>query len=449
MHLFNPVISSYYRVAATQNIRYLGFFFSADLTWDKHIKIMCNRARASLKSLQILGNSVRGLDFASWRLAYNAVCLPVLTYGLALWAPRALKKHYNQVEAVQNLAVRLISGSFRTAPLEPLHQILAILPIKTRSHMLLLNAALRFCRLPRESQVLKRLETAWEGWTSPTEQDLPLPVPVTWRTNFTTTLTGLARQFIPESTVRVRPHATPPWGLPKWGNRLLLDPSTCRGNARLALTREIHSLSTAAHTLLLFAAEGTAIQGEDNNAKQWHATAVVAYHQGPEVRHGERLIGTDMAGDLIAARAIESAAAMAQTILVEWQANRRPIPDRVVIATNNAGSINCIANLGPHPTQQVSISFWNITDQLLSVFPRLQISLRWAPATCQPPGFKRGRALANSHAAIPPPPNFVDTSCHGSKGPWLEVSFLKFLSRVSHDHVMFFGQCSRDTFKSR
>ena len=39
--------------------------------------------------------------------------------------------------------------------------------------------------------------------------------------------------------------------------------------------------------------------------------------------------------------------------------------------------------------------------------------------------------------------------CHGSKGPWLEASFPKFLSQVSHDHVAFPGQCSRDTFKSR
>lgn len=55
LHLFNPVISSYYTVSAAQHIHYLGFFFSADLTWDKHVKIMCNRARASLKSLPILG----------------------------------------------------------------------------------------------------------------------------------------------------------------------------------------------------------------------------------------------------------------------------------------------------------------------------------------------------------------------------------------------------------
>jgi hypothetical protein len=131
------------------------FFFSADLTWDRHVKIMCNRARALLKSLQILGNSVRGLDFASWRLAYDAVCLPVLSYGLALWAPKALGKHFKQVDAVQNQAVRLISGSFRTAPLDPLHEILAIFPFKSHAHVLLLNVALRYCRLPRESQAPK------------------------------------------------------------------------------------------------------------------------------------------------------------------------------------------------------------------------------------------------------------------------------------------------------
>ena len=116
-----------------------------------------------------------------------------------------------------------------------------------------------------------------------------------------------------------------------------------------------------------------------------------------------------MAGNLIGAHAIESAAAMAQTILVEWQASHRAIPDHIVIVTNNAGSISRIANLGPHPTQQVSISFQNITDQLLSIFPRLKITLHWAPATCQPPGFKRGRSLAKLHATTLPPPNFVDT----------------------------------------
>lgn len=41
--------------------------------------LVCNRTRASIKALQLLGNSVRGLDHARGRLSYNAICLPVLS----------------------------------------------------------------------------------------------------------------------------------------------------------------------------------------------------------------------------------------------------------------------------------------------------------------------------------------------------------------------------------
>ncbi|KAI0255563.1 hypothetical protein BJV78DRAFT_1176767 [Lactifluus subvellereus] len=218
-------------------------------------------------------------------------------------------------EMVQNQAVRLISGSFCTAPLEPLHQMLA--PSQSK--------------LPRESQLLKRLEQTWVGWATVTESDLPLPVPVTWRLNFTTTLTGIARRFIPETALRPRPHAIPPWSLPNGGD------------ARCALTEEICTLAGSTSTLLIFATD-------------WHATSAVAYHQGPEVRHSERLVRTESAGNLIAARAIESAAALAQLILVEWQANRKDLPNHLVIMTNNAGSINRIAKFGPHPTQPADLA---------------------------------------------------------------------------------------------
>ena len=73
--------NTYYKVSATHRIRYLGFFLDQKLRWEHHVNIMCNRARGLIKALQLLGNSVRGLDFAQWRLAYHAICLPVLTYS--------------------------------------------------------------------------------------------------------------------------------------------------------------------------------------------------------------------------------------------------------------------------------------------------------------------------------------------------------------------------------
>ena len=84
IHLSLPSTNTY-RVTATNTLRYLGFYFDACLNWSHHVEVMCNQAWATLKALQLLGNSVRGLDQARWRLAYNVICLPVLTYGFQLW----------------------------------------------------------------------------------------------------------------------------------------------------------------------------------------------------------------------------------------------------------------------------------------------------------------------------------------------------------------------------
>jgi Reverse transcriptase (RNA-dependent DNA polymerase) len=79
IHLPLPTHNTYYRVQATDTLRYLGFYFDTRLTWSHHVDIMCNRARVTIKSLQLLGNSVRGLDHAKWKLAYNirkrSICL--------------------------------------------------------------------------------------------------------------------------------------------------------------------------------------------------------------------------------------------------------------------------------------------------------------------------------------------------------------------------------------
>ena len=92
------------------------FFIHHKLRWECHMEVMCNRTRASLKALQILGNSVRGLNFAQWQLAFNAICLPVLTYRCQLWYKGKQKSLVNKLQLVQNEAVKIISSSFCTAP---------------------------------------------------------------------------------------------------------------------------------------------------------------------------------------------------------------------------------------------------------------------------------------------------------------------------------------------
>ena len=75
-------INSEYAVKRSMTVHYLGIFLSHNLSFDHHIKVMATRAKSTVQAINILGNSVRGLDLAGWRKIYHALILPVLTYGV-------------------------------------------------------------------------------------------------------------------------------------------------------------------------------------------------------------------------------------------------------------------------------------------------------------------------------------------------------------------------------
>ena len=132
--------------------------------------------------------------------------------------------------------------------------------------MLLLNVALRHCRLPRESQVLIRLDPTGEDWTR-TKISTSHPSDMAMQLGHNAYQNNLAQKFIPEAVLKVRPHAVPPcqWDLPSWGDRLALDSTTCKGDSCHTFPQEILSLSGSPQVLLVYAADGTASQGEDND----------------------------------------------------------------------------------------------------------------------------------------------------------------------------------------
>ena len=166
LYLPDPPNYTYYRVSPKATVRYLGFFINHKLDWTPHVDIMCNRARASLKAMQVLGNTHRGLSMANWRLVFNAVCLPVLSYGCQLWAIagnyRTLTK---KAQMVFNEGVKVIAGAFRTALREALHELTRVLPARHFFDKLTQTSALRLYRVPPTSQLLARLGPDWQPRT--------------------------------------------------------------------------------------------------------------------------------------------------------------------------------------------------------------------------------------------------------------------------------------------
>ena len=239
----NPATGSHYIARAAETLRYLGFFFHWRLNWEPHVTIMANRARASLKALQVLGNSVRGLHMANWRLVFNAVCLPVLTHGCQLWfkeGAKGQKKLIQRLQLVQNEGVKLVAGAFRTAPREALLHITRMLPMRHFIEKLTHTSALRLYRLPRSSQLLRRLGPLWYA---PRPGDLPLPVPQAAlrgrRKQRPTCLEALAAR-IPAEGPRVNVTAIAPWEVPIWKAQLRIWGVVTPRSARREWTQDLH-----------------------------------------------------------------------------------------------------------------------------------------------------------------------------------------------------------------
>ena len=211
--------STYYKVLPTENIRYLGFFFNKRLKWDHHVTIMCNRARALARAMKLLGNTVRGLSMANWRLVLNTVCLLVLSYGSPLWyVPGKTKGLVAKTQVVHNEMVRMVAGAFCTAPREALCHLTRMLPMNVYLDKLTFTSALRLYRLPGASQLLRRLGPDWHV---PSPGDLPLAVPINCvrqgsRKQRPTALKALASR-VPVIGPKIDMTVIAPWEVPNWG----------------------------------------------------------------------------------------------------------------------------------------------------------------------------------------------------------------------------------------
>ena len=274
IHLPLPSLNTYYRVLCSNTLRYLGFFFDHKLDWKQHVEVMCNRTHATLKALQILGNSICGLDHARWRLAYNAICLPVLTYGCQMWFTSKQKTLVKKLQTVQNKAVRIILGTFCTMPQEPLHQLLTIFPMEVRLNMLLQNSALHLNKVPQESQLLRCLKGEWH-MLDPSDPLLPTPN----NNNAGSTLCKLATH-VPANSPHINPFPSTPAATPDWNGQVKVILRNNKWNYHQT-TETLINLCKGGLTINIFC-EGTVSNKDWADNIQLGALAAVLYCGGRE-----------------------------------------------------------------------------------------------------------------------------------------------------------------------
>ena len=143
-----------YTIERLSLIRYLGVFIHDWFDWTHHVTIMANRARSTVRALSILGNSVRGLDYANWHKLFHALILPVLMYGFPLYSTQPRNKGLLDIlQVAQNDMVRKMSRAFKTTPVVPLHYMMAIPPLPLTIKKLTSVFRLHIQRLPPSSLI--------------------------------------------------------------------------------------------------------------------------------------------------------------------------------------------------------------------------------------------------------------------------------------------------------
>jgi hypothetical protein len=344
---------------------------------------MCNQARATLKALQLLGNSVRGLNQARWRLAYNAICLPVLTYGCQLWFKGKQVTLVKKLQMVQNDAVRLISGTFHTTPREPLHQLLNVLPMDLRLNMIVQNSALRLYRVPKESQLLKRLGRAWH---TPSPDECPLPAPI--RESTGTTLRNLAAR-VPANGPCIEAFPDIPPGAPTWNGRVHVIPKQKEWDYKV--TTNTLTEACRGGTLVNIFCDGVRSNKGCNDGRQLGATSAILYYKGKEYRHAEKVLGETVTESDTLLRALHTGFDTLTYFLDNLTTRQK---NSVTISLPSGVAINKALDYSPHEDQQESIAILRRLSDILESHPNTNIFLLWLPKRIPFVGFKRAKQLA-------------------------------------------------------
>ena len=121
---------------------YLGVTFDRRQTWKPHICNAETKARRKLAPLRKLAGTQWGAAEAVLKNVYIGTIRPHLDYGSTTCSSASKTSNYT-LDKVQNQALRLITGSMRSTPIQIMEEITAIQPLSKRRDMRIMIQAER------------------------------------------------------------------------------------------------------------------------------------------------------------------------------------------------------------------------------------------------------------------------------------------------------------------
>ena len=107
----------------------LGDTFDPKLTWKSHIEVLVDELQPRLNLVKAVASKRWGANYETLRAFYFAFVRAKILYAAEVWG-EACDTNLEKLEKIQNKALRLISGTLRSTPIEALQIECDICPVK-------------------------------------------------------------------------------------------------------------------------------------------------------------------------------------------------------------------------------------------------------------------------------------------------------------------------------
>ena len=112
----NPELFMYgMPIPVVQEVKFLGLIFDCKLSFLPHIRYLKNKSTKALNLIRVVAHTSWGTDQDTLLLLYTSLIRSKLDYGCIVYGS-ARSSYLRMLDPVQNHALRLCLGAYRTSP---------------------------------------------------------------------------------------------------------------------------------------------------------------------------------------------------------------------------------------------------------------------------------------------------------------------------------------------
>ena len=138
---FKPIMINEKEIKTESKVKFLGMMFDEKLTWEHHIKYIVDKCKKRLNLMRCLAGTKWGASKKCQLILYRTLIRSILDYGCIAYDSTA-KIHKKQLQTVQNTALRLCCGAFRSTAASALQVDCGEMPLDLRRKKLQLEYAI-------------------------------------------------------------------------------------------------------------------------------------------------------------------------------------------------------------------------------------------------------------------------------------------------------------------